>query len=102
MIKFKFFAILLLPIIFLFSCKTTETIIIEDQYRLSSFSILDGSENLIQKVNITYNEMNKPAEIIAKGASGEVFNIKSMYYTNSGKLSNLNNSTDNSNYVKTE
>lgn len=72
------------------------------EYRLESFSVYDGSENFIQKISITYNELNKPAEITVSGESEIIFNTKNMTYTSTGKLSTLKNSTDEKTYILSE
>ena len=88
---------------FSFSCATAE--VQENkpkQYRVSSFSLFDGLENLIQTVSINYGENNKPIEVITTGSNGVLYNKKTMEYTDSGKISFLKNSPVDSVFVKTE
>jgi hypothetical protein len=92
-----------LPLILLISCATGSDL--KDgikKYRMESFSVYDGSENLIQTISIKYNEMYKPSEIIGVGENGITLNRKLMEYTDSGKLSYLKNSSDDLTYIQTE
>ena len=79
--------------IFILACTTTENEqpIIEDEYRLTQFSVFDGLENMIQSVTILYNEDDKPVEITTTGSAGEIIQIKKLIYTESGKISHQTN-----------
>lgn len=93
---------LLLPLILILSCATgTLETNNKNNFRLKSFSIFDGNENLIQTVALTYNENNEPVEIVSMLNNNELNNRKTIKYTDSGKLSSIVNAMDNSTHIKT-
>jgi len=95
--------IILITILLLLSCVSNGNIIESDeQFRIESFSLFDGSEKLMQKVDIIYNEINKPVEVVTSDADGEIFNRKTMTYTDTGKIEFQINFVNESSYVKTE
>lgn len=100
--KLKKIILTILPVLLLLSCTTTDPVkTYGREYRLESFSVFDGSENLIQTVTINYNELFKPVDISVSDTDGEIYNRKTMEYTDSGKLSFLKNYSDDSVFVKT-
>lgn len=96
----KKISLLLLPILILLSCTTYKGP--AKDYRISSFSVYDGSENLIQTVNISYNEINKPSEITTLAENGVLLTRKSIKYTDRGKLSELKKSMDETSFIMSE
>ena len=95
--------LILISLFFILSCATkNEMITTVAEQRLESFSVSDGSGNLIQSVSIIYNDVNKPSEILAKSAEGDLLNRTIMEYTESGKLATIKNSSDELKYVTTE
>lgn len=96
----KEIAMISLSLVFFFSCTTSSYIKDETkEYRLESFSVYDGSENLIQTVSIEYNEMYKPTEIITMGEDGNKLNQKLMTYNNFEKLLFLKSFSTETNYI---
>ncbi len=96
----KKIALIILPIFMLLSCATYEGP--ASDFRMFSFSVYDGSENLIQTVNISYNEMNKPSEITALDGNGDLLSRKSMKYSDRGKLLILKNSVNETTFIQSE
>jgi len=91
-----------LTLLVFFSCATSGDIKSGiKEFRMESFSVYDGSENLIQTISINYNEMFKPAEIITTDAEGNTINRKLLEYSSSGKLSYLKNTSDDTSFIQT-
>ncbi len=94
--------LLLLSTMIISGCTTTrnsETV--KDQYRLSGYTIFDSSENIIQQSTITYNEDNKPVKIETADSNGEIIRIKTLQYTDFGKLAELSNTLVDISSIKT-
>ncbi|MBI9098724.1 MAG: hypothetical protein JEY91_09615 [Spirochaetaceae bacterium] len=99
----KHTTLILISLFFILSCATkNELISTVTEQRLESFSVSDGSGNLIQSVSIIYNDLNKPSEIQANSTEGDLLNRTTMEYTESGKLATIKNSSDELKYIKTE
>ena len=79
-----------------------ESNIEKEQYRLDAFEVYDSNDVLIQRVQIIYNDINKPVEVLATDSAGIPFNRKTMLYTKSGKILTQKNSRGNSMFVQTE
>lgn len=89
-------------LLMLFSCATTSGDKDFSPYRLTSFSIYDGSENLLQSLSIRYGEMNKPVEINTLDSEGEVLSRRVMSYSATGKLVILENISGQSSSIRSE
>lgn len=76
----------------LFSCATTNEGEDRVSFRLTSFTVFDGNENLIQKVDIAYTEEGKPASIIMSDLEGNEVGRRVISYSGTGKVSSIENS----------
>lgn len=100
MFTLKKLPMIISAVIMLISCASYEGPVKE--FRMSSFSVYDGAEKLIQRVNIIYNEMNKPSEITALTETGETLNRRSLEYTAEGKLATIKNSNSETSFILSE
>jgi hypothetical protein len=76
----------------LFSCVTGKGREDFSEYRMTSFSLFDGNEKLIQNLTISYGENNKPTAIIMTGPDGEEVGRRLVTYNKTGDITALENS----------
>lgn len=88
-------------LILLFSCATGGKAEFP-QWRMTSFSVFDGQDNLLQSLAISYNSEDKPAEIVTSDADGNEISRKAMSYSESGKMVLLENISNDGSLVKSE
>lgn len=78
--------------VLLFSCVTGKGTEDFQDYRMTSFSLFDGNEKLIQNLNISYGESNKPTTIIITGPDGKEVGRRLITYNDKGDITALENS----------
>ncbi|MBB6481929.1 hypothetical protein [Spirochaeta isovalerica] len=74
------------------SCATTNKPPEFSPFRLASFAVFDSEETLIQQVDITYSEADKPASIVMTDSEGNEVGLRLISYSETGKVSSIENS----------
>ncbi len=83
-------------------CTTTQNSeTVNDQFRLTGYTIFDNSENIIQQSTITYNKDNKPVRIETADSNGEIIRLKTLLYTDFGELAEQSNTLVDISSIKT-